>query len=670
MSTSIQTTIDNIEIFRTSNTLDLFTEQECISILETMTDAYHNDIELSEQNDWTDALFDEMYLLIKDEYPSNPFFATIGSTVRTGKVTLPYQMGSLNQTFTQSDIDNWINSNNLTDATMVISAKYDGNASEWLFSGNDFIQSFSRGNGTEGADTTRHVKHLVQQLSINNDKIVNTIQRVLGKESTIAIRGEVIWNKTSFDKMGNIKGYKNPRNAVSGLMNKSESLDDILPELTFFPFNIDTISAELNKVEQLELLAEAGFAPVLYTVCLGKELTVSMLQQTIVRFRHQVDYELDGVVIEVNDANHRIKIQPSNSSLNPEYAFKFKIDTLPTQAKVTSIEWNISKHGYYKPTILYYPVDIGGVTCTRATGFNAAYIVNNNIGPGSIIEVVRKGDVVPNCVKVIRPTKAQLPEIDQADFYWTTNKSGTRVDIVSTKPTIESKILKMVYFAEKLHIANLGEGNIRKIHDLLGITETSDLIKINESNWVTACGSNGTKIFENLQTSLSNVDECVLAAASGCFNRGIGERKLKNVLQQCKSDLMSLTAVKLLNVDGVGDTTADSIIEKLDEYAMWLNEVDGYVNIIPSFSNTKKKYDGLNIVFTGFRDQDMTWYLERHGASVKSSVSKNTHIVVTPDPNGTSGKLKTAHDLIAKGVDIKLMTVVDFKRTYITSSSD
>ena len=661
----IQNIIDNIETFRSSETIELFSEEECIEMLLTMADAYDNDIELSEQNDWSDSLYDVLYKNVRAEYASNPFFCTVGSSVRTGKVTLPYQIGSLNQLFTQTEISNWITQHNLEEELLVISSKYDGNASEWIFNNDTFMQSFSRGNGIEGADTTRHIKTVADTLTIDNSKIVEQITQILGKQSTISLRGEVIFGKTKFAEVALKHNYKNPRNTVSGLMNASTTDPEILKCLHYFPFNIDTVNAQMDKLQQLILLKESGYTPVVYETCLGKELTTVLLESLITKFRNGCDFELDGVVVEVNNHVLRNKIQPSNNSLNPEYAVKFKIDMLPVKATVDRVEWNISKHGYYKPTIIYSPVSIGGVTCTRATGFNAGYISRNHIGTGAIIEVIRKGDVVPNCVSVIVGTKADMPDVDVSSYYWTENDAGVKVDIVSKELPTEAKILKMVYFAEKLKIAYLGEGNIRKIHEVLGIVDTHELIKVQESNWITAVGSNGTKIYNELQLKLGNIDECVLAAASGCFARGIGERKLKNVLQQTQCGLMDLTAIKLMKLNSVGEITADLIMDGLDDYAEWLNLIDGYVNVIPTFSNDVKKYSGLNIVFTGFRDDNLQWYLEKHGASVKSSVTKNSNVVITPDPKGNSTKLKSARDLINKGINIKILTVEEFKAIYI-----
>lgn len=664
---NLEQIVEVIETYRAD--IDALIENEseemCISILQTMTDAYENDISTSEQYDWSDALFDSLHKLIKDNYPENPFFVTVGSTVRTGKIDLPYQMGSLNQEFTDSDIANWVSRHNLQKETFVIMAKYDGNASEVLYDSSTFIKSFSRGNGTQGADTSRHMRYVLPKYNIDNSAISKAILE-LGSNKTIAIRGEFIWSKSGFAYKGHALGYKNGRNAVSGLMNKTDS-DPILHEIDYIPFTIDTISGQMDKVKQLELLKDAGFKPTRYVTCTVEDLVCSKLEEIIIQFKKEVDYELDGIVIEVNSHITRNAIQPNNSSLNPEYAIKFKMNKPPSVTTVIGVEWNCSKHGYLKPTVLYKPVDIDGVTCERATGFNARFILENKVGAGATIQLIRAGDVTPRILSVSGGTVADLPE-DDGTWHWSLNDNDEEVDIILNDLPVAAKLLKMANFAKVLKISHLGEGNINKIHQLLGITDTDDLLKVQRNNWVTAVGSNGDKIYDKLQEKLANVDECVLASASGCFERGIGTRKLKSILQQTKCPLTELTQIKLLNVRGVADKTMERVISGLDNYFAWLYEVDGYVNIIPTYSNAVKKYTGLNVVFTGFRNDDLQGYLETNGAGVKSTVSKTTNIIITPDKNANSTKLKQARKLIAEGANIEFMTVAEFKDKYISKS--
>lgn len=653
------TIIECINQFKEQLNIDSFSEDQCIGMLKTMDDAYENDPTLLENNGWDDTTYNLLRQMVQIEYSDNNYFQTIGSSVRTGSnIPLPYKMGSLNEVFTQQDIDDWVKTYNLDNEIIVITPKFDGNSCETLYE-HVFQQSFSRGNGFEGADTTRHMKHVLSKYNIN----LRNIRKQTNDTGVLALRGEVIWKNSEFDNFSHLN-YKHPRNAVAGFMNAEVTDVNILHSVSYIPFSIDSCSAQLDKLTQLSILHNNGFEPYEVFTCLGKDLNVEFLTKTILELRSKMDYKIDGIVIEINDNSIRQRIQPNNTNPNPEYAIKFKVDQLPVTAVVDHIEWNISKAGYYKPTIIYQPVDIDGITCTRATGYNARYILMNQIGPGSLIKIVRRGDVVPNCVGIIKSTTAQLPENLQ-DLEWTINSKGEQVDLFSPIPTTESKILQMVYCAEKLQVPFLGEGNIRQLHNTFGILETHELLKLKKESFINCIGSNGEKIYDGLMERLSNVDECVLAAASGVFGRGIGERKLKNILSQTKCSIDALTPFKLCVLDGVGDKTIDAIVNKLDEYKQWLKEIEGYVNIIPSVSSEVKKFDELKIVFTGFRDNDLQWYLEKNGATIQSAVSKHTNIVITPDPTSNSSKIKKCRELIAKGIDIKIISVEDFKQQYV-----
>lgn len=401
-----QPSVELLSLYDGSCDVDDFDEDSLIEVLKEIDDIYENYPEMIDSFDLTDTKYDNLYTSVKRLFPSNEYFLGVGSATRSGKIDLPYKMGSLNQLYTENDIIQWVKQYNLQDQDLIISAKYDGNASECIFSSNGSLQiSFSRGDGHQGADTTRHVKHVVEKYTLSLQEIQDTVRKI-SKSSSVDLRGEIICPKSKFDNnRTSMNGYvfKNPRNMVAGLMNKSASDVSILKNLEFIPFNIDNISGQCDKKEQLDMLKAAGFACVRYIVMKGKDINAATLTNIIHQFRDEEDYELDGVVIEVNNAALRSKIQPKNDSLNPEYAIKFKENAAAVSVTVTHVEWNVSKHGYLKPTVVYEPVNIQGVTCTRATGFNAGFVISNGIGPGAVINIVRSGDVIPTIVCVVKP---------------------------------------------------------------------------------------------------------------------------------------------------------------------------------------------------------------------------------------------------------------------------
>ena len=136
----------------------------------------------------------------------------------------------------------------------------------------------------------------------------------------------------------------------------------------------------------------------------GHELTDMSLSNCLATMRIESEYEIDGLVIDVNLATKRVEMNPTKSTLNPAYAVKYKIaqESNYAEAKVVGIEFNISKHGYVKPTIVIEPTKLVGVTITRCTGFNMKFIKDNMIQLGCVIKLQRAGDVIPFCMGVVK----------------------------------------------------------------------------------------------------------------------------------------------------------------------------------------------------------------------------------------------------------------------------
>lgn len=646
--------------------------EELFEVLLELDDWYANEPEKIDDYDVKDSDYDALYRFCKMADPSNEYFTGVGSEVRGGKVALPYKMGSLNQLYNDADLQRWLTSYKLLNEDLIISAKYDGNATETLFGPNgDLRISYSRGNGLEGADTTRHMKTVVTNKHSPSAANVANLIKFLNVSGTLALRCEVICPKSAFPAVKSCRGegkdYKNPRNMVAGLMNKSDPITAVLKELHVVPFNIDNLSAQLDKNVQLEALADAGFQPVLYKVVKGKDLTADLLLATIREFKSKVDYELDGVVVEVNCHKARMKIQPKNDALNPEYAIKFKEATMIARPTVKHVEWNISKHGYAKPTVVYESVELGGVTCNRATAFNAGFIRDHKIGPGTVLEIVRSGDVIPYITQVITPTKADMPKEEEfGPMVWSENDRGENVDLILVNLPKEARIQQLVAFADTLRVAHLGEGNVRAAFDA-GFETPADFIKMSEDHWKYAVGDSiGSKIYASFQKALHDVDDYRLAASIGVFGRGVGVRKLKKVVAALKCKVTDINKIKLLDVESVKDKTADKIVRGIPLYKEFLKEVGGYVKVKTYEEVTGGKFSGLSLVFTGFRNADLEAYIEKRGGEMKTSVSAKTSIVVAVDVNEDSGKLKKAREINAKAGKevVQIMSLEDFKEKF------
>ena len=162
-------------------------------------------------------------------------------------------------------------------------------------------------------------------------------------------------------------------------------------------------------------------------------------------------------------------IYPRETSGNPKHAFAFKNNIMYVQTTVKNVLWNPSKHSVLKPQVEIEPVDIGGTTVTFATGHNAKYIVNNKIGPGSVIEITRSGDVIPFITNVIEPGKVVYPN---DKYEW--NSTGVDFVLLEDNPKVISK--KLLYFCQTMNFKGIGEATTNKLVEN-GVGNISKLLK-------------------------------------------------------------------------------------------------------------------------------------------------------------------------------------------------
>lgn len=607
-----------------------------MSVLQDASDKYYNEGE----SPLTDAEYDAMENQLREIDPDNTFFLGVGSEVRGEKVALPVTLGSLDQ-LGEGEVETWIIKNNLQDELLVITAKLDGTSALNAHAANGFLQiSYSRGNGFEGADISRHMH-----------KIDNVPKKVNESMSGLLVRCENIIPKSKWDEVNVIatevgkrdKPYANARNFAGGQMNKKVAQDVFYKHSHIVAYEIVKPS-HLCKREQLQILKDSGYHVASSTTMKGSEVTDEILQNLIKTWK-QEDYEIDGIVIDVDDPAKRATMTTRESSLNPGFAKKYKVGCEDNKAvaKVVAVHWKASKHGYLKPRVEIEPVDLVGVTITYATGFNAKFIKENGIGPGAEINIVRSGDVIPYITDVVKSVDPSLPE-GFGELEWTKGN----VDLVMMDEHEDVQFQKFKHFFTKLDVAHAGDGNLQKMFDS-GITDPIEAVTLTEKEWKVVGDSAGTKIFNSLKAKLNPVKVEVLAAASGCFDRGIGERKLKPVVDAFGCIPGDRSRMELMSIEGIQSITADKIIIGADCFINFMNKIDTYFTIeAPKEKITEGDLIGQYFVFTGVRDKELQAEIEAQGGEVGSSMSKVT-ILVAKDPNSTSGKAQKARD---KGIKI------------------
>jgi len=365
--------------------------QELVDALTRADDLYHN----GEEPIVEDNVYDIAKRYAYSHNPAHVYFTGIGSDVRGGKVKLPFQMGSLDQVY-EGEIEDWVSKNNLQSAMILITDKLDGTSAMIIYGDDGELQiAYSRGNGLEGADITRHIK-----------QIASVPNKVSGP---MVVRAEVIIAKPKFNPLKSVQkrssgdDYKNPRNAVAGIMNSKTNKTAAYQYIDVVAYEV--VGNNWSKEGQLELLNREGFIIPGYALWAGDDFNDSYLTDYLNRRRDTSQYELDGVVLDANAEDVRSRMNPTKTTLNPAYAIKYKVASTDNikNVRVVEVEWNVSKHGYLKPRVRIEPTEMMGVTIQHATGFNAKFIKENGIGPGAIVKITRSGDVIPLILSVIEP---------------------------------------------------------------------------------------------------------------------------------------------------------------------------------------------------------------------------------------------------------------------------
>jgi DNA ligase (NAD+) len=330
---------------------------------------------------------------------------------------------------------------------------------------------------------------------------------------------------------------------------------------------------------------------------------------------------------------------------------------------VERVEWKVSKDGYIKPTVVIKPVVLGGTTIKRATAHNAKYIIDNKIGKGTKIKLLRSGDVIPYIYKVDESTVADMPDYN---FVW--NK--TKIDIIiqdADELQELSKPAALLFFLKKMEIKYMSEKYIEKLiendHDtikkILNLTK-DDLLELDKVKDKMA-----TKLIDEIKKSKQNLTHLKLMNASNIFGHGLGSRKLKLILDKYPDIIDAYKKKKLVpenikSIDGFSDILTKQFLDNIKAY------IDLYKDLnIPIKAKTQSKignkklhsfFNKKKVVFTGVRSKKLEKLIEEVDGKVSSSISKNTDIVITKNLSDTSSKLEKA-----KKLNINIITLNSVK---------
>jgi NAD-dependent DNA ligase len=393
-------------------------------------------------------------------------------------------------------------------------------------------------------------------------------------------------------------------------------------------------------------------------------LTNELLSETLIEWRQVYIYEIDGVIVTDD------KIYPRKPG-NPEHAFAFKmvLSDQIAEAKVVDVIWTPSKDGYLKPRVQIEPINLGGVKIEYATGFNGAFINDNKVGIGAVIELIRSGDVIPHIRKVTVPAEqAKMPSVP---FKWNDTHVDVLLEDIDSDETVKEKVI--TGFFRGIGVEGLSSGNVSRIVQA-GFDTVPKIIKMTIPDFLQVEGfkdKTATKIYNGIREKLENASLVTLMSATNLFGRGFSEKKLELVIESYPDVLLSTeTNVQKVNkiaaIKGMAQKTAEAFVQKIPDFIQFIEEAELTHKL--SKQPIEKQIDqthplfGKTIVMTGFRDANIQEALKNVGAKLGSSVSKNTFVVLVKDLSEDTGKAADARKL-----GVPLMTPDVFKEKYLIS---
>jgi len=551
--------LQNIEKLKAQGitSLAILSVEELTHMLTEAINNYYTS-EFKENTLLTDNEYDILreYILTKD--PTNKVALEQHTQVKLDhtKVKLPYEMWSMDKI--KPDTSALDKFKQTYKGPYVISAKLDG-VSALYSTENDQANLYTRGDGKYG----QLINHLIPYLKLPTEK-------------NITLRGELMIKEDLFTMK--YKGqFSNSRNFISGLVNRKTLThleEQILEDIDFVTYEVLmpknlTPSQQYNKAVELNTISVLNIQDITY-----EELTNDYLSSKLLEYRTSYLYSIDGIICIDDNIYPRV-------SKNPDHAFAFKmvLTDQEIEAKVVDVLWTVSSNGLIKPRVQFEPVTIGGVSITYATGFNAKFIKDNNIGLGALVKLIRSGDVIPYIAEVLVPAQAPLmPNSTEYEYIW----NATNIDIILVHNKTDPRVIEktIIKFFKDLEVEGLGDKNVKKIlasgaNTIEKIINASieDLMKVEGFKQKMA-----SKIHSSIKTQVKKASVAQLASASNIFGQGFAEKTISTILEAYPNILTSdLTdeekVAQIKAIKGFADKTARQFVKSIDQFNSFMEKI-------------------------------------------------------------------------------------------------
>ena len=312
---------------------------------------------------------------------------------------------------------------------------------------------------------------------------------------------------------------------------------------------------------------------------------------------------------------------------------------------MVDVLWEPSKDGYLIPRVQIVPVKLGGVKIEFATGFNGSYIEDNKIGIGTIIQIVRSGDVIPYIMAVTTPSEhGKMPDVE---YIW----NAKHVDIMLVDATNDPTVIRknIASFFSVIKVVGLGEQNVEKMIKS-GYDTVPKILRMTKADFLKVDGfqeKTAQKLLDGIREAVSKMSLVTLMDASNKLGRGFSIKKAELILSEYP-DVFKVEVIdiaRLVAIKGIEKKTAQSFIDHIPEFLEFVKEcgLEHKLDMVPEnkiIVDVSHALYGKTVVFTGFRDKDLEDKLKGVGAKLGTSVSGNTFVVVAKESSGKTEEAK------------------------------
>lgn len=587
----------------------------------------------------SDHEYDRLEMELQKLDPQHPALEFVGEQIdsKSEKIAHDTPMLSLEKTYSEDDLQAWVGDN-----AVIGMYKIDGNSLSLIYEDGKLVCAKTRGNGRIGEKVT--------------DKImwVDEIPKHLATEGKVEIRGELYCREDEFLKLVRefealgLEPPTNPRNTVAGLLGRKNHYH-LCRYFQFFAFDILTPQKKWNHIsEEIATLESWGFCVPYPQICKTWKDIKSYLDQVKVAI-NEGEIGLDGAVFSFDDLSLHAEL--GSTAHHPRYRLSFKWQGATAVTTIERIEWFTSRAGIITPVAVIRPVELSGATITNVTLHNAAHVETLHLKAGDEIEIVRSGEVIPKFLRVVEaaPGSVNLPTSCPSCGSQCT-KDEVRLSCTNGKNCPAQRLGRILNWIQCVEIDDLSEKRVQQMLDHGLIQDLTDLYLVTIEQLLQLPQTKeklANKIWQNIRSSKN----CALSQMlNGLGITGMGLTSWEKLIAHF-GDLESLrdaSEEQIIAVDGFAEKSAQQCVAGLKTHQSTIDRLLslGFTPRVPQVSNHNLR--GLSIAITGTlsvpRDE-IEALIKASGGVPSSSVSKNTHAVVTGDPSSTSSKMKKARDL-------------------------